>query len=172
MRCCPGVGGRECGTFMSPLFRDPHPTCTRCRGRNCSSTSTCDICNGWPLAQWEHFRNKRAYAGHSKSSSRHSGDPTETASNPPLSLASTRSISPAPPSLPTPHPSEGLREGREVTGVVNVKLPRVSSSPSVPKHKQGERGRDTPLVLAENGDASATYLASAGGGGGGGYAPG
>ena len=58
-----------------------------------------------------------------------------------------------------------------MTDVVNVKPPRVSSSPSVPKHKQGERGRDTPLVLAENGDASATSLASAGGGGGGRYAP-
>ena len=23
-------------TYMSPLFRDPHPTCTRCRGRSCS----------------------------------------------------------------------------------------------------------------------------------------
>ena len=54
-----------------------------------------------------------------------------------------------------------------MTGVVDVKLPRVSSSPSVPKHKQGERGRDTPLVLAENGDASATSVALRGGKGGG-----
>ena len=166
MRRYPGVGGCECGTFMLPLFRDPHPTCTRCWGRNCSSTSTCSICDGWSLAQWEHFRNKRAYAGRSKSSSRYSGDPTESASNPPLSPASTRSVSPALPSLPTPHPSEGLGEGKEVTGVVDVKLPHVSSSLSVSKHKQGERGRDTPLVLAENGDASATSLASAMGGGG------
>ena len=66
--------------------------------------------------------------------------------------------------LPTPHPSDGLGEGREVTDVVNVKPPSVSSSPSVPKHKHGERGRDTPFVLDENGDASATSLASAGGG--------
>ena len=159
-RRCPGIGGRECGTFMSPLFRDSHPACTRCRGRNCSSTSTCSICDGWSLDQWEHFRNKRSYAGRSKSSSHHSGDPTETASNPPLSPASTRFVSLAPPSLPTPHPSEGLGEGREVMGVVDVKLPRVSSSPSVPKHKQGKRGRDTPLVLAENGDAFATSLTS------------
>ena len=167
MRRCPGVGGRECGTFMSPLLRDPLPTCTRCRGRICSSTSTCTICDGWSLVQWEHFRNKRAYAGRSKPSSRHSGNPTETASNTPLSPASTRSVSPALPSLPTPHPSEGLGEGREVTGVVNVKPPRVSSSPSVPKHRQGERGRDPPppFVLAENGDASATSLASKGVGG-------
>ena len=166
MRRCPGVGGRECGTFMSPLFRDPHPTCTRCRGRICSSTSTCTICDGWSLTQWEHLHNKRTYAGRSKSSSRHSDDPTETASNPPLSPASTRPVLPAPPSLPTPHPSEGLGERREVTGVVNVKPPRVCSFPSVPKHKQGERGRDTPLVLAENGDASATSLALGGEGGG------
>ena len=169
MRRCPGVGGRECGTFMSPLFRDPHPTCTRCRGRICSSTSTCTICDGWSLTQWEHFRNKRAYAGRSKSSSRHSGDPTETASNPPLSPASTRSVSPAPPSLPTPHPSEGLGEGREVTGVVNVKPPRVSSSPSVPKHKQGERGRDTLRTGMPLPPPSLRGVG--GGGGGGGYGP-
>ena len=61
MRRCPGVGGRECGTFVSPLFRDPHPTCTRCRGRSCSSTSTCNICDGWSLDQWEHSRLKRDY---------------------------------------------------------------------------------------------------------------
>ena len=162
MRRYPGVGGRECGTFMSPLFRDPHPKCTRCRGRSCSSTSTCKICDGWSLGQWEHFRLKRAYAGHSKSSSRHAGDPIETASNPPLSPASTRSVSPLPPSLSFPPPSEGLGEGREAPSVVNIKEPRVSSLSSVPTHEQGERGSDTPQVRAGEGDASATSLASAG----------
>ena len=49
--------------YMSPLFRDPHPTCTRCRGRSCSYNSTCDTCDGWSLDQWEHCRLKRAYAG-------------------------------------------------------------------------------------------------------------
>ena len=43
-RLCPGVGGRKCGAFMSPIFRDPHPTCARCRGKKCTSDVTCDIC--------------------------------------------------------------------------------------------------------------------------------
>ena len=42
---CPGVGGRKCGAFMSPIFRDAHPTCAWCRGRKCTSDVTCDICN-------------------------------------------------------------------------------------------------------------------------------
>ena len=144
---------------MSPLFRDLHPTCTKCRGRSCSSTSTCKTCDGWSLDQWEHFHLKRAYAGCSKSSSRHAGDPIETASNHPLSPASTRSISPAPPSLSFPPPSEGLGEGREAPSVVVIKEPRVSSPASVPAHEQGERGRDTPQVRDGEGGASTTSLA-------------
>ena len=132
MRRCPGVGDHQCGTYMSPLFRDPHPTCTRCRGRSCSYKSTCETCDGWSLDQWEHYRLKCTYAGRSKSSSCHAGDPIETASNPPLSSASTRSVSPMPLSLPLPTPSEGLGEGREALSVVNIKEPRVSSPPSMP----------------------------------------
>ena len=41
---CPGVGGHEYGVFMSPIFRDLHPTCVRCRSKKCSSDLTCDIC--------------------------------------------------------------------------------------------------------------------------------
>ena len=160
MRRCPGVGGRECGIFMSPLFRDPHPTCSRCRGRSCSYKSTCKTCDGWSLDQWEHYRLKHAYAGRSKSSSRHAGNPIETASNPPLSPASTRS---APPSFPPPPPpSEGLGEGREAPSVVDIKEPRVSSPPSVPLQEQGEGGMDTPQVCGGKGDASATSLTSVG----------
>ena len=118
---------------MSPLFRDPHPTCARCRGRSCSSTSTCKVCDGWSLDQWEHFRLKRAYAGRSKSFSRHSGDPIETASNPPTPpppfVHGLHEVRFARASLPPP--SEGLGEGREALGVVDIKEPRVSPSQSV-----------------------------------------
>ena len=149
---------------MWPLFRDPHPTCTRCRDRSCSYKSTCQTCDGWSLDQWEHYRLKRAYAGRSKSSSRHVGDPIETASNPPLSPASTRSVSPAPPSLPLPPPAEGLGEGREAPSVVDIKEPRVSSPPSMPMQEHEERGRDTLQVCGGEGDASSTSLALAAGG--------
>ena len=65
-RLCPGVGGRKCGVFMSPIFRNPHPICARCRGK-CSSDVTCDICKDWSVAQWEAFLSKRSYSGRRKS---------------------------------------------------------------------------------------------------------
>ena len=134
---------------MSPLFRNPHPTCTRCRGRSCSFDATCKICDGWSLDQWQHYRCKRAYAERSKSSSRHVGDPIDTASNLPLSPTSTRSVSPPPPSLPLPPPSEGSGEGSEAPSVnnintVNVDEPRVPSPTSMPSREHGEGGEGHP----------------------------
>ena len=54
-RVFPGVGGRRCGAFMSPIFRDPHPTCARCRGIKCTADMTCDICKDWFVVQWRAF---------------------------------------------------------------------------------------------------------------------
>ena len=59
---CPGVGGRKCGAFLSFLDRDPHPTCTRCRGRVCTRDLTCEICAEWSSVQCELFAKKRSYA--------------------------------------------------------------------------------------------------------------
>ena len=47
LRICPGVGSQKCGAFLSTLDRDPHPTCTRCRGKVCTKDMTCDICADW-----------------------------------------------------------------------------------------------------------------------------
>ena len=44
LRVCPGVGARKCGAFLARLDRDPHPTCTRCRGKVCTKDLTCDFC--------------------------------------------------------------------------------------------------------------------------------
>ena len=62
LRLCPGVGGRKCGAFLSSLDRDPHPTCTRCRGKVCTRDLTCDFCAKWSSTQWEAFAKKRSYA--------------------------------------------------------------------------------------------------------------
>ena len=67
LRLCPGVGGRKCGAFLSSLDRDPHPACTRCRGKICTCDLTCDFCVGWSLAQWEFFAKKRTYKERKKS---------------------------------------------------------------------------------------------------------
>ena len=162
MRRCPGNGGRPCGTYMSPLFRDPHPTCTRCR--SCSYNSTCSTSDGWSVDQWEHYRLKSAYAGGSKSSSLHAGDPIDTASNLPLSPTSARFVSPSPPSLTLllPPPSEGIGEGSEAPSVanisaVNVNEPRVPSP--TPMHSW-EWGRDTSRVRDGKREAPSTSLAS------------
>ena len=67
LRLCSGVGGRKCGAFLSSLDRDPHPTCTRCRGKVCTRDLTCDFCVGWYSAQWELFAQKRSYNERKKS---------------------------------------------------------------------------------------------------------
>ena len=139
-RLCPGVDGSRCGSFMSPVFRGPHPTCARCRGRKCSSTTTCDICHDWSLAQWESHHSKRSYAERSKSSNRHAGVPTGPTANSPLSSASkSGAASPAPLTLPAPPPSEGPGVGGETLSD-DLKRPCVSPSPSLFMNKQGERG--------------------------------
>ena len=61
LRVCPGVGARKCGAFLACLDRDPHPTCTRCRGKVCTRDMTCDFCAVWSADQWELFAKKRSY---------------------------------------------------------------------------------------------------------------
>ena len=61
LRICPGVGARKCGAFLARLDRDPHPTCTRCRGRICTKDLTCDFCAVWSAEQWALFAKKRSY---------------------------------------------------------------------------------------------------------------
>ena len=58
LRICPGVGDRKYGAFLSRLDRDPHPTCTRCRGKVCTKDLTCDFCAVWSAEQWELFAKK------------------------------------------------------------------------------------------------------------------
>ena len=67
LRLCREVGGRKCGAFLSSLNRDPHPTCTRCRGKVCTRDLTCDFCVGWSSAQWELFAKKRICKDRKKS---------------------------------------------------------------------------------------------------------
>ena len=122
-------------------LRDPHPTCARCRGRNCARDSTCSSCQDWSLAQWEAFHAKRSYADRKKSNSHHAGGPTNLTSESPLSSAPVNQAAPslAPPPLSAPPPSEGSGIG-EVTKSENPKRTRVSSSPPLLTSQQGEGG--------------------------------
>ena len=58
LRFCPGVGARKCGAFLARLDRDPHPTCTRCRGKVCTKDMTCDFCAVWSAEQWNSLPRK------------------------------------------------------------------------------------------------------------------
>ena len=60
-------GGQKCGAFLSSLDRDPHPSCTRCKGKVCTRDKTCDFCVGWSSAQWEQFVKKRSYTERKRS---------------------------------------------------------------------------------------------------------
>ena len=151
IRICPGVGERKCGAFLSTLDRDPHPTCTRCRGRICTKDMTCDICADWSVAQWEQFVKKRSYKDRKKSSSsRPSG------SVPPAPLTSPRAFSPSGVSRPgtsssssRPSGGQGKQGGSQgAPGVVSREAPfppaRSRSSErggSVSGHLSGARGR-------------------------------
>ena len=73
-----GGGGRKCGAFLSSLDRDPHPTCTRCRGKICTMDLTCDICVEWSSAHWEAFAKKRSYAERKRSRPSGSFPPART----------------------------------------------------------------------------------------------
>ena len=55
------MGARKCGAFLARLDRDPHPTCTRCRGKIYTRDMTCDFCAVWSAEQWELFAKKRSY---------------------------------------------------------------------------------------------------------------
>ena len=129
---CPGVGDRKCGAFLSSVDQDPHPTCTRCRGKICTMDMTCDICADWSVAQWEQFVKKRAYKDRKKPS-RPSG------SVPPAPLTSPRAETPSGASRPgtssSSRPSGGQGGSQRAPGVVS------RGAPSPPtRSRSSERG--------------------------------
>ena len=163
-RLCPGVGGCRCGASMSPIFRDPHPTCTRCRGIKCTADVTCDICTDWFVAQWEAFLKRRPYSGRCKKCP--SGSALPPASPTPLPSASAPSEAgrPAPPPRSLPIPSEW----RDRLGVEGVS--RVGSREGPPPSSrllEGGVGGGSAGVLASAGagDSAASSLSGRGGGG-------
>ena len=137
VRICPGVGDRMCGAFLSSLDRDPHPTCTRCRGKVCTMEMTCDICADWSVAQWEQFVKKRAYKDRKKPS-RPSG------SVPPAPLASPCAFSPSGVSQPgtssssSSRPSGGQGKQGGSQGASGVGSREAPSPPA--RSRSSERG--------------------------------
>ena len=147
LRICPGVGARKCGAFLARLDRDPHPTCTRCRGKVCTRDMTCDFCAVWSAEQWELFAKKRSYKErkHRPSGSAPSAQQTypraETSSG--VSRPGTSSSSSS-----RPLGGQGRREGSQgAPGVVSGGAPSPPARPrsserggSASRHSSGVSG--------------------------------
>ena len=148
-RKCPGVG-RPCGSFMSPLFRDPHPTCARCRGIKCDGTTTCDLCRDWSVKQWDEFRKKEAHWRKKVNPAAPRGDPAPRGPAPPGGSgggcqAPAHTIMPArpgpiPPGLGIPDPVP--RASTLDPLARGLATPVASPDPDPPGAGTGARARD------------------------------
>ena len=121
---CPGRTGKKCGVFMSPLIRDPHIHCPRCRGNKCTIDNTCIICKSWPPEQWELFAKKKSYA-HSKA--RRDRSVSLSASPAPSVVGTSVGRPSVPPASPPPSRDQVVMGGQPSVG---VSVGCVGSAPS------------------------------------------
>ena len=160
LRICPGVGARKCGAFLARLDRDPHPTCTRCRGRVCTRDMTCDFCAVWSAEQWALFAKKRSYK---ERKSRPSGSAPPAQQTSPRAETSSGVSRPGTSSASSSRPlgGQGKREGSQgAPGVVSGGAP---SPPARPR--SSERGGSASRHLSGvSGLASSSPSPSGGGG--------
>ena len=121
---CPGRAGKKCGVFMSPLIRDPHIHCPRCRGNKCTIDNACIICKSWPPEQWDLFAKKKSYA-HSKA---RRGRSVSLSASPAPSVVGTSVGRPSvPPASPPPSRDQVVMGGQPSVG---VSVGCVGSAPS------------------------------------------
>ena len=134
-RICPGVGDRKCGAFLSRLDRDPHPTCTRCRGKVCTKDLTCDFCAVWSAEQWELFAKKRSYKERKK---RPSGSVPHAQQTSPRAETSSGVSRPGTSASSSSRPSGGQEKRGGSRGAPGVVLGGAPSPPARPR--SSERG--------------------------------
>ena len=160
LRICPGVGARKCGAFLARLDRDPHPTCTRCRGRVCTRDMTCDFCAVWSAEQWALFAKKRSYK---ERKHRPSGSAPPAQQTSPRAETSSGVSRPGTSSSSSSRPlgGQGKQEGSQgAPGVVSGGAP---SPPARPR--SSERGGSASRHLSGvSGLASSSPSPSGGGG--------
>ena len=154
-RVCPGRTGKKCGVFMSPLIRDPHIHCPRCRGNKCTIDNTCIICKSWPPEQWDLFSKKKLYAF----SKARRGRSVSLSASPAPSVVGTSVGRPSvPPASPPPsrdqvvmggQPSVGVSVGcvgsapsGSVTMATGYVSDDVAASPAPPPASGGEGGQE------------------------------
>ena len=160
LRICPGVGARKYGAFLARLDRDPHPTCTRCRGRVCTRDMTCDFCAVWSAEQWALFAKKRSYK---ERKHRPSGSAPPAQQTSPRAETSSGVSRPGTSSSSSSRPlgGQGKQEGSQgAPGVVSGGAP---SPPARPR--SSERGGSASRHLfGVSGLASSSPSPSGGGG--------
>ena len=162
LRICPGVGARKCGAFLARLDRDPHPTCTRCRGRICTKDMTCDFCAVWSAEQWALFAKKRSYK---ERKHRPSGSAPPAQQPSPRAETSSGVSRPGTSSSSSSRPLGGQEKGEGSRGAPGVVSGGASSPPARPR--SSERGGSASRHLSgESGLASSSPSPSGGGGAG------
>ena len=160
LRICPGVGARKCGAFLARLDRDPHPTCTRCRGKVCTRDMACDFCAVWSAEQWELFAKKRSYK---ERKHRPSGSAPSAQQTSPRAETSSGVSRPGTSSSSRPLGGLGRGEGSQsAPGVVSGGAP---SPPARPR--SSERGGSASRHSSGVGGLAPSSPSPSGGGGAG-----
>ena len=162
LRICPGVGARKCGAFLARLDRDPHPTCTRCRGRICTKDMNCDFCAVWSAEQWALFAKKRSYK---ERKHRPSGSAPPAQQISPRAETSSGVSRPGTSSSSSSRPLDGQERGEGSQGAPGVVSGGAPSPPARPR--SSERGGSASRHLSGvSGLASSSPSPSGGGGAG------
>ena len=160
LRICPGVGARKCGAFLARLDRDPHPTCTRCRGRICTRDMTCDFCAVWSAEQWALFGKKRSYK---ERKSRPSGSAPPAQQTSPRAETSSGVSRPGTSSASSSRPLGGQGKPGGSQGAPGVVSGGASSPPARPR--SSERGGSASGHLSGVGGLASSSPSPSGGGG-------
>ena len=162
LRICPGVRARKCGAFLARLDRNPHPTCTRCRGRICTKDMTCDFCAVWSAEQWALFAKKRSYK---ERKHRPSGSAPPAQQPSPRAGTSSGVSHPGTSSSSSSRPLGGQEKGEGSQGAPSVVSGGAPSPPARPR--SSERGGSASRHLSgASGLASSSPSPSGGGGAG------
>ena len=159
LRICPGVGARKCGAFLARLDRDPHPTCTRCRGKVCTRDMTCDFCAVWSAEQWELFAKKRSYKERKQ---RPSGSAPPAQQTSPRAETSSGVSRPGTSSSSSSHPLCGQEKQGGSRGAPGVGLGGAPSPPARPL--SSERGGSASGLASGVGGLALSSSSPSGGG--------
>ena len=162
LRICPGVGARKCGAFLARFDRDPHPTCTRCRGRICTKDMTSDFCAVWSAEQWALFAKKRSYK---ERKHRPSGSAPPAQQTSPRAETSSGVSRPETSSSSSSRPLGGQERGEGSQGAPGVVSGGAPSPPAWPR--SSERGGSASRHLSGASGLAPSSPSPLGGGGAG-----